>query len=72
MRVKEGKMEGDIIREDRTDISPVIVDKQENLLMRKDDSCRLEDFERFDLWRWYWEPVFKSRGPKWRIIDSRV
>ncbi len=63
--LKEGKLEGDIVLEDRTDATPIIVDKRENFLMRRDDSCILEDFERYDIWRWYWEPVFKSRGPKW-------
>jgi hypothetical protein len=64
-RLKEDKLEGDIVIEEQSDSPPVVVDKRKKFVMRRDEDCRPEAFEYFEVWRWYYDPVFKSRGPKW-------
>ena len=63
--LKKNLLLGNIVVTDLTDSAPVVVDKRENFLMRGDGDCRLESYESYDVWRWYWEPIFKFRGPKW-------
>ncbi len=63
--LKPDRLEGSIILEDQLDSPPVVVDKRENFQMGLDNNCRLENYESYEIWWWYWEPVYKSRGPDW-------
>jgi hypothetical protein len=63
--LKGDTLQGNIIIKDQLDSPPVVVDERENFLMRLDENCRVEDYKSYEIWWWYWEPVYQSRGPDW-------
>ena len=63
--LKADSLEGNIVLEEKSDSLPVVEDKRENFLMSRDDNCQLESYQRYEIWWWYWEPTYKSRGPEW-------
>jgi hypothetical protein len=63
--LKADSLEGDILIEEQSDSPPVVVDMRKKFVMRSDDNCSLDAFEYFEVWRWFYDPVFKTRGPKW-------
>jgi hypothetical protein len=63
--LKADELEGNIVIEDQMDSPPVVVDTREKFLMHKDKDCLMENYENYDAWWQYWEPIFKFRGPKW-------
>jgi hypothetical protein len=50
---------------DQLDSRPVVVDKRESFVMRLEDECELRSFETYEIWWWYLEPAYRSRGPEW-------
>lgn len=63
--LKPDALQGNIVLSNQLDSPPVLVDRREDFLMRLDQDCRPEHFESYEIWWWYWEPVYKFRGPDW-------
>jgi hypothetical protein len=63
--LKGDRLQGRILVEDQLDSVPVVVDRRANFLMRRETDCVLEDYENYDAWWRYWDPVYKLRGSKW-------
>jgi hypothetical protein len=63
--LKADRLEGNILLKDQLDSPPAVVDKRLDFIMRIDDNCRPASYESYEIWWWYWEPVYKSRGPYW-------
>jgi hypothetical protein len=63
--IQDQGLEGDILINDQLDSPPVVVDKRDHFLMSLDEDCRLENYEQYEIWWWYWQPVYNARGPKW-------
>jgi hypothetical protein len=63
--LKPDRLEGTIILEGRSDSKPRVLDRRDHFVMRRDDNCSIENCESYDVWWWYWKPVFDTRGPKW-------
>ena len=63
--LKADRLEGNLVLKEQLDSPPAVLDEHENFLMRMDDNCRLESYEMYEIWWWYWEPVYNTRGPDW-------
>ncbi len=63
--LKSDRLEGNLVVKDMLDVPAVTIDRHEDLILHKDDACRLESFQAYEIWRWYWQPVYDARGPAW-------
>jgi hypothetical protein len=63
--LKPDKLEGDIRLENQMDSPPVVLDTRDNFLMPIDKDRLPEDYENYDAWWRFWEPIYKIRGAKW-------
>jgi hypothetical protein len=63
--LRDDRLEGRIVLRNQLDSPPVVVDERENFVMPMDDVCRPESYESYDIWWWYWKPVYEARGPRW-------
>jgi hypothetical protein len=62
---RNSKLEGKILIEDILDNPPKIFNKLDHITMRKDDKAHISDYESYNEYCRFWEPVIKYRGPKW-------
>ncbi len=58
------RLKGNLILREDLDSPPVIIDNEVVILMSR-QACDLDSYGMYEIWRWYWEPALKSRGPKW-------
>jgi hypothetical protein len=63
--LRPDRLEGAIHLENQLDSPPVIIEDHENIQMPRDPGCLVENYEDYDAWWAYWQPVYKRRGAKW-------
>jgi hypothetical protein len=63
--LKSDRLEGDLMFQNQLDSPPVVLDQRKSFVMPRRDDCHLDSYEIYEIWWWYWEPVYSSRGPKW-------
>ena len=63
--LKEDRLEGDLVLWNQLDAPPVALDRHENFVLSMDAGCHPMTFEAYEVWHWYLEPEYRSRGPQW-------
>ncbi len=63
--LKEDRLEGDLVLWDQLDAPPVALDRHPGFVLPLDESCRPMTFEAYEVWHWFLNPEYQSRGPKW-------
>ena len=57
-------LKGTFILTDQLHASRIVATHKDFMLSRN-SNCHLDSYNSIDIWWWYWEPAYESRGPRW-------